>query len=120
MEVKLQVGQVLYVKGNRYNFDAIHAVVDKIGRRYVYFKPTWVYKVDLKAIEENIADGYRSDSHSFYLSKKEYERITAFHSVWEEFRSKAQRLWRMPSGITEEDIRAAAKLLNIELPSEDK
>lgn len=105
----MKEGQKLWwVSSNRYN-KAQYVTITKVGRKWATLSNQ--HRID-KATLRADGGGYVSPG-CCYLSKEQHDQEVRASSVFSELRN---RLSFSPShGVTEEDIRQAAKLLRIKL-----
>lgn len=122
-DTKLQVGQKLwYVPfGRRYGEDGTgyEVTVEKIGRKWAEVKAEadkpYSWSTERIDIETFAADGHGYDSPgTAYLSREHYEATVSLNKAWRSFYIAVDRLYRVPDGVTVEDIQQAMRILHLE------
>ena len=111
--MKFTVGQKLWMVLFDYYDEHMagqEVVITKVNRRYlvINYRNSKVEKSTLR-----IAGGVYGTIAQCYLSKEDHEKAVELRDTWKVF-CQRMRSWRMPEGVTVEDIREAMKLLKLE------
>ena len=115
---RLSVGQKLwFVPSARWNGRPTEIEITRVGRSYAYFgSPHNERRIDIQTMEETGKETGTVYGHA-YLNKEYYEAQKRRDEVFEILRRRVHDSWCPAPGVTEADIRAAAALLKMDLPT---
>ena len=117
--MKFQVGQEVYFKSNQGWLNSGTVTIETVGTKYAYFKPPYSsfmeYRFDMKyLIVESVYKRGNKDVGRIYMSEKEFRELP---KIWDQFRHSFAFAYNVPDGMTTDKVRAAAKILDIDLDS---
>lgn len=113
MSDKFKVGQELWCVYNDRRIGQQHTtVVQKVGRKWIELSNCHRMNAETMMLD----GGNYSPPGRCFLSREEFEEIKQKKDAWMLFQRKAY--WLIPDKFCIDDIRAAAKLLRIDLDGE--
>ena len=113
MSDKFKVGQELWCVYNDRRIGQQHTtVVQKVGRKWIELSNSHRMNAETMRLD----GGNYSSPGMCYLSREEFEEIKQKNDAWRLFQRKVE--WLSADNLCIDDIRAAAKLLQIDIDGE--